>query len=184
MPRPRPPKAAGTYGMLDMLRQPSRLGRIPPAPDASRRDIAALERGEARLVSCYLRNPPGSGWRGRWPRQGQGGLELSATQVSWRPFVGLGRKARVLDIGGVTLVRPADWSDQRLGVPGNPHLFSLVRCATPDGRLDLLVPTADLPLVTLHRQRGAHLRHRRGDPHHHANRHRQLRDDGHRYLTR
>jgi hypothetical protein len=134
--------------MLDMLRQPSRLGRIPPAPDASRRDIAALQRGEARLVSCYLRNPPGSGWRGRWPRQGQGTLELSATQVSWRPFLGLGRRARVLDIGGVTQVRPADWSDQRFGVPGNPHLFSLVRCAAPDGRLDLLVPTADLPLVT------------------------------------
>jgi hypothetical protein len=115
MPRSRPPKAAGTYGMLDMARQPSRLGQIPPALDQSHRDIAALERGEARLVACYLRNPPGSGRRG--PRQG--GLELSASTVSWRPFFGLRRPARLLDISGITLVRPAGPSDQRFGVPGN-----------------------------------------------------------------
>jgi hypothetical protein len=130
--------------MLDVARQPSRLAQLPPALDESRRDIAALERGEARLVACYLRNPPGHGRRG--PRQG--GLELSATAVSWRAFFGLRRPARLLDISGITLVRPAGPSDQRFGVPGNLHLFSLVRCATPAGRLDLLVPTADLPLVT------------------------------------
>ena len=130
--------------MLDMARQPSRLGQIPPALDQSQRDIAALQRGEARLVACYLRNPPGRGRRG--PRQG--GLELSASTVSWRPFFGLRRPARLLDISGITLVRPAGPPDKRFGVPGNLHLFSLVRCATPAGRLDLLVPTADLALVT------------------------------------
>jgi hypothetical protein len=144
MPRSRPAKAAGTDGLLDMARQPSRLGQIPPEPGESRRDIAAIERGEARRVSCYLRNPAVSGRRG--PRQG--GLELSTASVSWRPFLGFRRGARPLDIRSVTLECPAGPSDQRFGVPGNPHLFSLVRWATPDGRLDLLVPTADLPLVT------------------------------------
>jgi hypothetical protein len=127
-----------------MARQPSRLGQLPPGPGGSRRDIAAIERGEARLVSCYLRHPVGSGRRG--PRQG--GLELSTASVCWRPFPGLRRAARPLGIRSVTLVRPAGPSDQRFDVPGNPHLFSLVRCATPAGRLDLLVPAADLPLVT------------------------------------
>jgi hypothetical protein len=144
MPRSRPPKAVGSYGLLDVVHQPSRLGQIPPAPDLSRRDIAALERGEARLVSCFVRNPPGI--RRRGPRLG--GLELSATTVSWWPFFSVRRAGRMLDIGGVTLVRPAGPSDQRFGVPANLHLFSLVRCATPAGPLDLLVPTADLPLVT------------------------------------
>jgi hypothetical protein len=144
MPRSRPPRAVGSYGLLDIVRQPSRLGQLPPAPDLSRRDIAALERGEARLVSCFVRNPPGI--RRRGPRLG--GLELSATTVSWWPFFSVRRAGRMLDIGGVTLVRPAEPSDQRFGVPGNLHLFSLVRCATPAGPLDLLVPTADLPLVT------------------------------------
>jgi len=144
MPRSRPPKAVGSYGLLDIVRQPSRLGQIPPAPDLSRRDIAALERGEARLVSCFARNPPGI--RRRGPRLG--GLELSAATVSWWPFFSVRRAGRTLDIGGVTLVRPAEPSDQRFGVPANLHLFSLVRCATPAGPLDLLVPTADLPLVT------------------------------------
>jgi hypothetical protein len=144
MPRSRPPKAVGSYGLLDIVRQPSRLGQIPPAPDLSRRDIAALERGQARRVSCFVRNPPGI--RRRGPRLG--GLELSATAVSWWPFFSVRRAGRTLDIGSVTLVRPAEPSDQRFGVPANLHLFSLVRCATPAGPLDLLVPTADLPLVT------------------------------------
>ncbi|MBO0825354.1 MAG: hypothetical protein J2P27_16115 [Actinobacteria bacterium] len=46
------------------------------------------------------------------------------------------------------MVQPADWSDIRLTGPGNFHVFTVVRCATAAGLVDLLVPTADVPLVT------------------------------------
>jgi hypothetical protein len=45
----------------------------------------------------------------------------------------------------VTLVRPSEPAD---GGPRKPDVFSLVRCATPAGRLDLILPMADVPLVS------------------------------------
>ena len=140
----RPPKAVGTYGAIDAVRGRRRLLSPPPDPWESLSDVEALRRGESRRVSCWLREP-----RGRSGRHRQGELELSATGVSWRPWPNFGiRKARSLFITGVAQVRPADRSDRSLTSPGNPHLFTLVSCATPTGYLDLLVPTADVPLVT------------------------------------
>jgi hypothetical protein len=117
----------------------------PPDPWESLSDVEAMRRGESRWVSCWLRQPRGS----RKGRYRQGGLELSAAAACWRPWPDFGiRKARALDITGVAEVRPAGRSDGSLTSPVNLHLFTLVRCATPTGYLDLFVPTADVPLVT------------------------------------
>lgn len=53
-----------------------------------------------------------------------------------------------LDVTAVLQVRPAVGTDIRLTGPGNFDLFTLIRCATSAGHADLLVPTADVPLVT------------------------------------
>jgi hypothetical protein len=44
--------------------------------------------------------------------------------------------------------RPAGHREQRFGSPGNIGLFALVRCAMPAGSLGLVVPIADVPLIT------------------------------------
>ena len=138
----RNPKSVGTYGLLDVIRRPS--GRIPPDPSESVLDVRAVESGETRRVSCFLRRSPGS----RLARFRYGSLEISASGVAWQPFFGIRGRASALGGTGVALVRQAERSDIRFGGPNNSHLFSLVRCTTREGRMDLLVPTADVPLVT------------------------------------
>lgn len=144
MKEQRPARAVGTYGLLDVVRGRRQPWGLAPDPRESLGDVAAVRRGESRVVACHLRRLPG-----RWspgPRMGQ--LEIRADGASWRPWPALGRRSRALDVTAVVLVRPAAGTDIRLTGPGNFHLFTLIRCATSTGHVDLLVPTADVPLVT------------------------------------
>jgi len=137
MPARRPPRSVGTTVLSDRLRAPSR--QFPPDPAESVRDIRAVGQGETRRVVCYARQP--DAWlHPAWP----GSLLISSSSVVWRP--GAGGRPRVRNLAGasVTLVRQTRPAD---GGPRKPHVFSLVRCAMPAGRLDLIVPTADVPLV-------------------------------------
>jgi len=144
-----PPKSAGTYGFLDVLRHPSRILR-PATPAEGESDIEALRRGESRRVSCFLR-----GTFGPYPRRlKQGSLELSGLGATWRPFWSFRRTLLSIDIEVASVdTRPADHREPRVnkggkafGVVGIPT-FVVVTCSTPSGSLDLVVPSADLPLV-------------------------------------
>lgn len=133
----RPARSVGTTLLSDRLRAPSR--QFPPDPAESIRDIRAVALGEARRVVCYARQP--DAWLHlAWP----GSLLISPSSVVWRPVPGRRRRSRNLAGTSVTLVRQTEPAD---GGPRKPHVFSLVRCTTPGGRLDLIVPTADVPLV-------------------------------------
>ncbi|MBO0833055.1 MAG: hypothetical protein J2P29_13900 [Actinobacteria bacterium] len=135
------PRAVGTYGPLDVARSGRRL---PPDPQESLVDVAAVQHGESRVVVCFLSRRPS-----RWsPGPRIGVLEIRPGGATWRPWPSLGRRPCSLGVTAVLVVQPAGWVDIRLTGPGNFHLFTVVRCATAAGRIDLIVPTADVPLVT------------------------------------
>lgn len=88
---------------------------------------------------------------GPWPRRYQHGtLELRGHTASWRRVPGVLSTRRVIDVRDTSVItaRPAGHREQRLGSPASIHLFALVRCATPAGPLELVVPAADVPLIT------------------------------------
>ncbi|MBO0836178.1 MAG: hypothetical protein J2P28_11845 [Actinobacteria bacterium] len=137
----RVPRAVGTYGPLDVARSGRRL---PPDPQESLVDVAAVQHGESRVVVCFLSRRPS-----RWsPGPRIGVLEIRPGGATWRPWPSLGRRPCSLGVTAVLVVQPAARADIRLTGPGNFHLFTVVRCATAAGRIDLIVPTADVPLVT------------------------------------
>jgi hypothetical protein len=142
----RPPRSVGTTVLSDALRRPPRYSSFPPDPQLSLADIQAIRAGEARRVGCYLRAAVGS-----YPRRyTRGTLEVGGQAVSWKP-VGRGRKSRrTIDVRRMSVIdsRSADHRERRFGSPGNIHLFALVRCSAPEGPLDLVVPAADVPMIT------------------------------------
>lgn len=150
MSRERAPKATGTYGFLDVLRHPSRVF-APPTDSEGSSDIEAVRGGEARRVSCFLR-----GTVDPFPRKlHQGRLQLSSGGADWTPFWSLSRKpvAIGLTVQEVT-TRPADSREPNvkkggtfLGVVAVPA-FVVVTCAGSSGAVDLVVPSADEPLVS------------------------------------
>jgi hypothetical protein len=98
-----------------MARQPSRLGQLPPGPGGSRRDIAAIERGEARLVSY-----PRTGWAavagratgagraavaGRAAGAGRAARRPGGRAIRWRSLAG----AVSVAIAVVLIVLGAHW---------------------------------------------------------------------------
>jgi len=131
----RPPRSAGTTVLSDRFRQPA--WKFPPDAAQSLGDIRAIEDGGARRVVCYLRRP-----EQRWHPFWQGQLLISPACPAWRAV--LGRRTRDLSAARLLTVRDAMWSD---GGPRKPHLFSLVRCDAPGEWLELMIPTADVPLV-------------------------------------
>lgn len=147
--RRRPPKAIGTYGFLGVLRHPSRLFRSPKASEGAA-DIEAVRRGEARSVSCFLR-----GTFDPFPRKlKQGELELSSEAASWTPFWSISRHPLALELAAEHVTtRPADSREPHVkkgekvfGVMPTPA-FVVVNCTTSMGVLELVVPSADGPLV-------------------------------------
>ena len=88
---------------------------------------------------------------GPYPRKyKRGTLEVGGHTAAWKRAGARRRSRLVIDVSGMSVIktRPADHREQRFGSPGNIHLFALVRCATPAGPLDLVVPIADVPLIT------------------------------------
>jgi hypothetical protein len=131
----RPLRSVGTTVLSDRFRQPAR--QFPPDATQSLGDIRAVEDGQARRVICYLRRP-----EQRWHPFWQGQLLISPAGPAWRAVAC--RRPRDLSAARLLTVREAEWSD---GGPCKPHLFSLVRCDTPREWLELMIPTADVPLV-------------------------------------
>ena len=86
---------------------------------------------------CYLRRP-----EQRWHPFWHGQLLISPAGPAWRAVPG--QRTRDLSAARLLTAREAMWSD---GGPGKPHLFSLVRCATPGEWLELTIPTTDVPLA-------------------------------------
>lgn len=131
----RPPRSVGTTVLSDRVWRPTR--QFPPDAAQSLGDIRAVEDGGARRLVCYLRRP-----EHRWHLFWQGQLLISPAGPAWRAVAG--RRARDLSVARLLTVREAMWSD---GGPRKPHLFSLMRCETPEEWLELMIPTADVPLV-------------------------------------
>jgi hypothetical protein len=130
-------KAAGSYGVSDILfRQPGRLFG-PPKEDAGRPDIEAVRNGEARLVSCFL-----SGEVHPYPREPkQGNLVLSGTKATWSPFWSRNRPKLEFD-AVIESLEPRSPDKRR-----HQHQFGVVSIETQAGRIDLMVPKVDAPLV-------------------------------------
>jgi hypothetical protein len=143
----RPINSAGTYGFIGVLRHPSLMFK-PPSPDQSQADLAAVRRGEVRKVSCFLR-----GSFDPYPhRLRQGSLYLSGPHALWEPFWSVRRACQ--QVNGPVLsvtIRPADHREPNVKKGGggfvNVPSFTVVTCHTSCGAVDLLVPSADVPLV-------------------------------------
>jgi hypothetical protein len=138
--------------MLGVLSHPSRFVKLP-SPALSQADIAAVRRGESRRVACFLR-----GSSGPYPtRLRQGWLYLSSHDAQWRPFWSIRRRPRQISGSIVSVVtRPVDYREPLVSKGGKygglvvRPSFVVVTCQTPSGSFDLVVPTADVPLVVDH----------------------------------
>jgi hypothetical protein len=118
---------------------------FPPGPEESPADVRAVQAGDVRRVACFLRAASGP-----YPRKYKRGTLEVGGQTSWKRVGGRRSSRLVIDVRGMSVIdaRPADHREQRFGSPGSIHLFALVRCATPTGSLDLVVPIADVLLIT------------------------------------
>jgi hypothetical protein len=142
----KPRKSVGTYSFTDVLRDPGRRITNRAVDQESAADIAAVLDGETRRVSCFLRGS--SAPYPRWLRQGE--LDISRDAAQWTPFWSVRRRPVPVAAG------PASIRTRRPGRRewqlGSPHLFLVITCAFgSDGsrqKTDLVVPTADAPLVT------------------------------------
>jgi hypothetical protein len=140
-------KAAGTYGLIGVLRNPLLLFK-PPEPKQSQGDLQAVRRGEARKVSCFLR-----GSLAPYPRRlRQGTLYLSGLNVHWEPFWSVRRIPQQITGPFLSITtRPADDREPNVKKGGGSILnvpsFTVVTCHTPHGAVDLVVPEADARLV-------------------------------------
>lgn len=149
MAKERSLKAAGTYGLLDVLRHPGRiLGSGSEFAGGS--DIEAIGQGGGRIVSCFLRGPCDP-----YPRRlKQGRLTLSGSEATWTPSWSLRRRPLALDatISAIE-TRPADQREPNVKKGGRafgavviPH-WVVVTCSTPSGEMDIVVPSADDRLI-------------------------------------
>ena len=145
----KPPNAAGTYSFTGIIRHPSRLLRPGGKPDNSD-DVNALENGEARKVSCFLRSTED----GYPKRLSQGSLALQYGQAEWSPFWSIKREALRLDfVPSSVETRPADHREPNVkkggsafGVIAVPS-FVVITCGLNPGTVDLVVPGLDEQLV-------------------------------------
>jgi len=123
----------------------------PPSPSESGNDLDAIRAGSARTVSCFLR-----GNHDPYPgRLAQGRLVLAPDGPSWTPFWSVRRKP-------VPIGLPVTWLATRAADQREPNVkkggsvfgvvtvptFMVITMTTPTATLELVVPQADVPLVT------------------------------------
>lgn len=150
MPRKRPPNSAGTYGFLDVLRHPARIMR-PPAGSEGGSDLTAIRAGSARTVSCFLRSD-----HDPYPRRlTPGRLVLSPDGPSWTALWSLRRKPLPIGLPVTWLAtRAADHREPNVKKGGSAFgvvsvpTFMVITLTTPTATLDLVLPQADVQLVT------------------------------------
>jgi hypothetical protein len=140
--------SAGTYDFIGVLRRPSQMFKRP-SPEQGLGDLEAVQRGETRKVSCFLR-----GSFAPYPhRLRQGTLYLSAVHAQWKPFWSLRRSPQLIT-GPVLSVttRPADHREPNVKQGGsglvNVPSFTVITCQMTAGAIDLVVPSADDYLMT------------------------------------
>jgi hypothetical protein len=131
----RTPTAAGTYGFLDLLRHP-RYAIRPPTSSDGQSDIDAMQAGDARRASCFLRGSFGS-----FPRHlKQGSLTLASQGACWAPYWGFRRQPLAIEVAIESVAsRPADRQEPNVkkggklvGVVDMPA-FVVVSCARSEG---------------------------------------------------
>jgi len=150
----KPQNAAGTRSFLDTFKTRS----LKPKRATIEADLRAIQNGEARTVSCFLRNPDAQPNRFR-----QGSLHLTADDATWHPFWKNRDETIALDSPLQSFrVRPRDPSTDRNIKSGGIFRpegllswagFSVLQCVTSTEVFELAVPTVDLPLVTFFLER-------------------------------
>jgi hypothetical protein len=145
----KPPNASGTYSFTGIIRHPSRLLRPGGKLDSSD-DINALDKGEARRVSCFLRCSED----GFPKRLSQGSLTLQIGQAEWSPFWSIRRAPLSLDfVPSRVEARPADHREPNVKKGGTAFgaiavpSFVVITCGLNSGTVDLVVPGVDEQLV-------------------------------------
>jgi hypothetical protein len=144
---PKPQRSAGTRTLRDVLKA---LFRRPTSAQVQS-DLDALQLGESRSVSCFLRASFGP-----YPRRvRQGMLDLTKSSAEWRPFWSLRRRPLqlVLRVESISVrpPGPAEWNVKKggnaFGVVPVPRFVTIV-CKTGEGTVELTVVDVDVPLVT------------------------------------
>lgn len=154
---PRIRHAAGTRNEWDTLK----AGFRRPKAAASRADIAAIDRGEARRVACLFRGlyPPYS------VRFQVRTLDLTADAVVLGPlwYSSDRHTTKITETVTAAHTRPRDpVTDRRIhskwnyevGKPLEYAGFTVIVCETPGGKLEFAVPNPDVPLVLHYFHRG------------------------------
>jgi hypothetical protein len=132
------------------MRHPSRIVRPGNKGDGNG-DVTALEHGEARRVSCFLR----SAEDGFPKRLKQGSLTLEGGQAEWSPFWSIKRESLSLAfVPSRVESRAADHREPNVKKGGTAFgaiavpAFMVVTCVLATGTtVDLVVPSVDEPLV-------------------------------------
>jgi hypothetical protein len=150
----KPRKSAGTYSFSDLLRLTMRnpqlllaaLFRDGTMDEENAADITAVQNGETRRVSCWLR-----GSSAPHPRQlRQGVLDISRDAAQWTPFWSVRRRPVPVPTGPA-LIRTRR-PDRREWNVGRPEISVVITCVLyKDGsrqETDLVVSAADAPLFT------------------------------------
>lgn len=115
-------------------------------------DRAALERGESRSVTCFLR---GSSEPFPLTMQ-QGVLEVAAGKLLWRPYWSIRRPAIAIPtpVGNVNVRKPS-WSHGEANIKRGKKIigplrvpdFQVADASTDKGDISLAIPAVDVPLV-------------------------------------
>jgi hypothetical protein len=142
----KPRKSVGTYSFSDVLLNRRILSTDRAQGNAA--DIAAVQGGETRRVSCFLR-----GSSAPYPgRLRQGDLDISRDAAQWTPFWSVRRRPVPVHVEPAFIRIRTRRLDRREWNVGRPDVFVVITCVLgPDEsrqETDLVVPAADAPLVT------------------------------------
>lgn len=144
-------RSAGTTTPVDVLRN---WFRPPAAQAAISRDLAAIDRGEGRLVACLLRGDYGS-----YPKRFHRKMaNLRPEALILQPFWSSPDRRSFEVDEPVISARPrvraqnTDWNVPGTGIYAQGRVyahagFEVVECQTELGKFELAVPRPDVPLV-------------------------------------
>jgi hypothetical protein len=142
----KPRKSVGTYSFTDLLFNPRILFMERAVDQVQSADLAAVQGGETRRVSCFLR-----GSSAPYPRRlRQGSLDISTGVARWTPFWSVRRRPVPVYVvpTHIRTRRP----DRREWNVGRTDVFVVITCVVDAHgsrqETDLVVPAADAPLVT------------------------------------
>jgi hypothetical protein len=144
----KPRKSVGTYSFIDVLLNPRILTTDRAVDQGNAADIAAVQGGETRRVSCFLR-----GSSAPYPRRlRQGDLDISRDAAQWTPFWSVRRRPVPVRVEPAFSRIRTRRLDRREWNVGRADIFVVITCVLGPNEsrqeTDLVVPAADAPLVT------------------------------------